>query len=504
MRNHPFLFVLAGVLVAGVAQASPKIALNVDGQANYSYNAPWANLAGQVDLPTGLTYWTGYVDGTYNVTWSGSGAPSISGGKSSFSVTGTGKGVLKLAHDTPAGGGLFNVNTNGVGSLNIIAPDAVAGTPFRKPFLDKVNAVAHDSVIRYMDWMQTTHSPVVNWADRNTGISQIAASGVNYENMVALSNLTNSDAWINIPVKATDDYVKNLAKFLKANLKPGLKVYIEYSNELWNGGDGYSGTYNLQMAKADPQFNGKSDDFGKMAWRAAERLRQSNEIFKTEFGGSTRLRPVIGGLIANQYYGQWQLDWLKSKGVNVKTDNYHLAIAPYIPGSEFDLGLTATDTQDIIFQKMYAFMNGNVKTWIKQNKAVADAAGIALDSYEADAGSFYAISNPVSKTLLPTFLALQNNPKLGQFYKDFINMWDIETAGGLFNTFGLASPQDQWGQWGLLNDVNATGSPKYDAVLSFVGPVVTAPGPVVVPEPATAGLLAAIGLMGLARRNRRA
>lgn len=121
-----------------------------------------------------------------------------------------------------------------------------------------------------MDWMQTVGSNVSNWSDRNTSMYQTAAAGVDYANIVALSNYTEADAWINIPVKATDDYVRNLARYLKANLNPTLNVHVEYSNELWNGGDQLQGTYNLLQARVDPMFNNKSDDTGKMAERAAE------------------------------------------------------------------------------------------------------------------------------------------------------------------------------------------------------------------------------------------
>src|SRR5690242_5074512 len=97
---------LACVLAAAasfpvIASANPKIALNVDGQANYSFLAPWANIAGQFDPTTNITYWTGYIDGDYKVTWSGAGAPGITGAKSSFQVTGPGQGILHLAHDNP-------------------------------------------------------------------------------------------------------------------------------------------------------------------------------------------------------------------------------------------------------------------------------------------------------------------------------------------------------------------------------------------------------------------
>lgn len=501
MRRSTRLLASAVAVAAGslTASASPKIALNVDGQANYSFLAPWANIAGQFDATNNTTYWTGYIDGDYRTTWSGP-TPTITGGHSYLTVTAPGQGVFHLAHDNPGpnGGGYFQLGLNGASNLVIQAPDAVAGTPFRKPFLDKVDSLVHGSVIRYMDWMQTVGSNVSNWSDRNTSMYQTAAAGVDYANIVALSNYTKADAWINIPVKATPQYVQQLAQYLKANLNPTLNVYIEYSNELWNGGDQLQGTYNLLQARADPTFNNKSDDTGKMAERSAEQLRQSVEIFKSVFGGSSRLRPEIGGFIANPYWAQWEIDWLKSKGVNLKADNYHMAIAPYVPGSPTDLGENPDDSATTILAKLTAFMNGSIKTWIQQNKGVADAAGIKLDSYEAAIGSFYGTTN------LQTHIDLQNDPRLGDLEKQFIAMWDQASGGGLYNAFGLVSPYSQWGQWGLLNDVNASGSVKFNAVSSLVGPVLPPPPGTGVPEPTTLGVLGIFSLFGLRRRRRNA
>src|SRR5688572_17664744 len=117
-RNTALLLASAaaiGFWSANVADAAPKIALNVDGQANYSFLAPWANIAGQFDPGNNITYWTGYIDGQYPVTWTGAGAPSITGGRSTFTVTGPGKGVLNLQHDKPGpnGGGMFQLQLNG-------------------------------------------------------------------------------------------------------------------------------------------------------------------------------------------------------------------------------------------------------------------------------------------------------------------------------------------------------------------------------------------------------
>ena len=63
--------------------------------------------------------------------------------------------------------------------------------------------------------------------------------------MIALANASNTDLWINIPGPATDAYVAQLANLIKngdvvngvayAGLNPNLKVYVEYSNEVWGG-----------------------------------------------------------------------------------------------------------------------------------------------------------------------------------------------------------------------------------------------------------------------------
>src|SRR4051794_34620921 len=100
MRRCNKLLASAVALAAGSlsAAAGPKIALNVDGQANYSFLAPWANIAGQFDPTNNTTYWTGYIDGDYKTTWSGP-TPTITGGHSALTVTAPGQGIFHLAHD---------------------------------------------------------------------------------------------------------------------------------------------------------------------------------------------------------------------------------------------------------------------------------------------------------------------------------------------------------------------------------------------------------------------
>jgi hypothetical protein len=43
------------------------------------------------------------------------------------------------------------------------------------------------------------------------------------------------EGWFCIPFKADDDYVRKYAEYLKTNLREDIKIYVEYSNEVWNG-----------------------------------------------------------------------------------------------------------------------------------------------------------------------------------------------------------------------------------------------------------------------------
>lgn len=58
--------------------------------------------------------------------------------------------------------------------------------------------------------------------------------GMPPDDCVAFSNLVGADAWFSVPHAATDDCVTALAQRIAAELRPGLKCYVEYSNEPWN------------------------------------------------------------------------------------------------------------------------------------------------------------------------------------------------------------------------------------------------------------------------------
>lgn len=60
--------------------------------------------------------------------------------------------------------------------------------------------------------------------------------GLPYEVIVALINHTEANVWVNIPHNASIDYVTDISKYFKETINPDSTIFIELSNEVWNGG----------------------------------------------------------------------------------------------------------------------------------------------------------------------------------------------------------------------------------------------------------------------------
>jgi len=101
--------------------------------------------------------------------------------------------------------------------------------------------------VRFMDWGHTNHwsqkdswlwdlPGIVDWRDRAqlNYYTWTTNKGIPYEVMIRLMNELDLDAWICIPHRASDDYIRNMAALFKSNVEIGRHLYVEYSNEIWN------------------------------------------------------------------------------------------------------------------------------------------------------------------------------------------------------------------------------------------------------------------------------
>ena len=145
--------------------------------------------------------------------------------------------------------------------------------------------------------------------------------GVPVEAMVEICNLAGADGWFNMPVNASDDYVRQFATYVRDHLNPGLQVHVEFSNEVWNWAFPQS-----QYADAhDAGFGNWLEWYGV---RTAQVGRIWNEVFgESPTGGEDvtgRVHVVYNTQLywpGNEIYGLETQNWYEN-GVHVRASDY--------------------------------------------------------------------------------------------------------------------------------------------------------------------------------------
>jgi hypothetical protein len=135
-------------------------------------------------------------------------------------------------------------------------------------------------------------SGALTWADRTTPtfFTQATYAGPSVEDMVALSNILHKNMWVNISVNATSDYPTNFAQYCAQHLDPGLKLYVEYGDELWS-----TYTYEWNYVQSYAQAHGISHGVA-----VADLTANCFSYFSQAFAGQTnRLVRVVSNQFVN-------------------------------------------------------------------------------------------------------------------------------------------------------------------------------------------------------------
>jgi len=317
--------------------------------------------------------------------------------------------------------------------------------------------------------------------------------GVAMEVMVGLANTLQRDIWVNMPHVADNDYVKNYAKYVNDNLDPNLKVYVEYSNEVWNPG---FAAHNYSIAKGKelnldsvpPEFansNRDADYFARLRYYS-QRAEEMFILWSSELGSAsdTRLVHVLGSFIGDRVLTEQML-----KNVVDINNVDAVAIAPYffgcpVAGACIDAPknlLTAT-TVDDVFDIMDQSGDVDVKSIdgtinaIKNQLTATSANNIDLVSYEGGQhlvtgifGSNITESEKPGRRKL--FNEVNRDPRMKERYLTFLNAWkDLSDDGTtLFTLYTLPQSFYRFGNFGIKEHLNKprNESPKFDGVMTF-------------------------------------
>lgn len=356
---------------------------------------------------------------------------------------------------------------------------------FNSKFLERIKPFR---VLRFMDWQRTNNSNLSTWQDRARVENATYATdkGVPVEVMVELSNTLQRPPWFNIPHQADDIFIREFAKTVKKYLDRNIPIYIEYSNEVWNGIFDQSSWVERQ-AEALWSDSSESGFTKKINWYGM-RTAQMCAIFKAEFADQPkRVTCVLASQAANSWTASQALSCPLVLDKNCSENIDALAIAPYFGNylgtpsnqsevenwtSEPDNGLEMLFGEltegGILSNSKEGGALGESLMWMSQNKAVANAYNLSLIAYE---GGQHLVGIGGVENVEPItnlFISANRDARMGRLYIDYLNGWK-QQGGGLFMNFSDIASSSKYGSWGALEYVDQNGSAKYDALMEYMG-----------------------------------
>ncbi len=407
------------------------------------------------------------MDGIYTVLYSGSGQIAFRGGN--VTVLSEAPGRMSVDVRLTAGPVFLQIiatdPADPLRDIRFLMPGAettYAEQPFNPVFLERMRPFR---VLRFMDWMRTNNSPIVTAADwPQLSDANYAERGVPGEVRVQLANTLGADAGFIMPHMADDEAVRVFAERVRDGLNPALKVYVEYSNETWNGQ--FDQAYYVRERGSALDLAPGDDFLGGLRYHA----RRAGEIFaiwESVFGGSERLVRVIASQAANNWTGEQIAEF---------EDTYQradaLAIAPYFScddpaNADNAEAVLAAGLDALLAQQLANVQDGGCAIdYITANLEIARRFDLELVAYEGGQHLAGYGGTENNDALTALFIAANRAPRMGDVYREFLRQWRT-LGGGRFVAFASTAQPTQFGSWGVLETIqqDPATAPKYQALL---------------------------------------
>jgi len=348
----------------------------------------------------------------------------------------------------------------------------------RNPFLPEFLEFCRPfHALRFMDWTYTNGSLEMDWpnrkqrsfytmvgaggdADRVYGVGAPASQyllsgGVAIEICIELCNRLGIDAWFNVPHRATDDYIEHFARLVKDKLNPRLKVYCEFSNEIWNGSFiQYSWMMKSEAAALPLEANGfnpwedrekhKGKDHPE---RTGALFRRCFAIWEKVFAGKDRQRLVRVCSV--------QHEWLDSARRTLKYCMQHGGADALSPAGYFSPGQGeyahwkkrgAALTADEVIADLRIALERDTSKWTRDMAALARSYNVEMLVYEG--GQSVLPDGQQELPYMPALAAAQQHPGMYDLYLQNFRLHQ-EVGCKLFCAFSSVGRQGtRWGSWG--------------------------------------------------------
>ena len=386
---------------------------------------------------------------------------------------------------------------NHVRNIRLVAENDESVDLSKSPFLPEfVEFCRPFHCLRFMDWGGINNSIEEEWASRKrptfytqvsgrgdpdaryspapTAFQRMYSGGVAIETMIQLCNELKIDPWFCIPHRATDDYIAQFARLVKERLDPSLKVYVEYSNELWNWSFLQAG-WMLQSPLAGAMVEAK----GGKAWKDGDRskgeghperigalFRRAFAIWEREWSGADQKRLVRVCAV--------QAAWVDASKRTVKwcVDNGGADVvspAAYFGADDETYDRWAAAGANLTADQVIADVR-NGRDLAREGNSAAKIVGYAKSlglGYVAYEGGQHI--QPKGQAVLPynpALAAAQYHPAMYDAYVDLLRLQRDMGCALLCHFSSVGRQGTRWGSWGAKGTYTEAdiASPKFQAL----------------------------------------
>ncbi|MEQ9692711.1 calcium-binding protein [Shimia sp. SDUM112013] len=376
-----------------------------------------------------------------------------------------------------------------------------AGLIFNPLWLEKVQDLR---VLRFMDWMLTNHSKIAEWSERpRVSDFSYAWRGVPAETMIALGNRIGADIWFTLPHMATNDYAAEFARLTKASLHPDRKVYVEYSNELWNftfdqaqwaqqkaierwgrdaPGDAWIQYAGMRAAEIARIWEWEFGDDAKdrlvrvvavhTGWKGLEQPQLEAPLWLDEARGNPAPVTAFDAYAVSGYFG---LDLGSDEGAERSLEWINESMQAAL-GDAMKQGLKRVAMQEYVREHLYdaaipkaaeALQSGSLEEltydlW-PYHAQVARDNGLALVMYEGGTHVTGVGEWANDEALTNLFTRLNYSAEMGALYSELLRQWRALEGATFFNAYSDVSYPSKWGSWGALRHLDDR-NPRHDAL----------------------------------------
>lgn len=391
--------------------------------------------------------------------------------------------IIQNASAMDLGGNFWNLGWHRPNDCFNDVKNVNASDPWNPQFLKEISIYKS---LRFMDWDKTNNSQRSRWSERNTRDNPVQNPAA-YEWMIDLCNRNGSDMWVTLPHLTVNrstgdnpcDYAIRLSILVKTGvdmkeidlkgmlgnlstmtdkdlvaaggvktcqpLRSDLKLFVEYSNETWNGMFKQSHYCCDEGTALGLDENRWTAGFRFHTWAAIRLFRAAELVFGKD---SDRIVKVDATQSANSWITGQHIKVMNDPKLNpwmIKPDV--LATAPY-----FGHGVDGSDPDVVnLLKKAIA----KTSDQCSKQKEIADEAGLRLMAYE---GGQHVTKNAKEINQDPVMYDLYMDyfSEMSRYFEHFVYYCHVGRAGN-------------GGAWGCIE---YTGQPiseahKYRALVDW-------------------------------------